>query len=119
MNTGNPFDMSQLLGNMQQLRSDLDSAQQAIADAVIEGTSGDGLVRAVVSGEGELTAIRISPDAISSLDPEAAVQDLESMVLTAVREAHMAAADMRREKIAPLTTMLTSASGSVRASFQP
>jgi DNA-binding protein YbaB len=118
MNPEGRFDMSQWLDSMQRLRSDLDSAAHEIADAVAEGSSIDGLVRAVMNGEGDLTEIRISPDTISSLDPEATARDLETMVLTAVREAHSAAADLRREKIEPLTAMLGSASGSLRASFQ-
>lgn len=118
MNPQGQFDMSQWLASMQRLRSDLDSAKQEIADAVAEGSSADGLVRVVMSGEGDLTEIRISPDAISSLDPEATARDLETMVLTAVREAHCAAADLRQAKIEPLTALLGSASGSLRASFQ-
>jgi|HubBroStandDraft_1064217.scaffolds.fasta_scaffold07198_4 DNA-binding YbaB/EbfC family protein len=118
MNPESPFGISQWLDSMQRLRSDLDSAKHEIADAVAEGSSADGLVRAVMSGEGELTQIRISPDAISSLDPAVTARDLETMVLTAVREAHSAVADLCQAKIEPLTAMLGSASGSLRASFQ-
>ena len=119
MNPGQEFDLSELLGAMQQLKSDMESAQQAIADSVCEVSTPDGQVRAVVSGEGELTEIRISPDAMSSLDPTTAARELEGMVLTAVRGAFHAAADLRRQRIEPLTGLLSSASGRIPAIFLP
>jgi len=47
------MDMQQLFAAAQQMQEQLMSAQQALADAEVTGTSGGGLVKATVNGQGE------------------------------------------------------------------
>ena len=63
------MDLQQLLAAAQQMQDHLISAHQELADAEVEGTSGGGLVKARVNGEGELVDLTISPAAIDATDP--------------------------------------------------
>ena len=56
--------MQQLLAAAAEMQNQLMSAQQELADATVEGSAGGGLVKAVVSGQGELLDITIAPEAI-------------------------------------------------------
>lgn len=94
--------MQQLLAAAQQMQSQLMSAQQELADTEVEGTSGGGLVKAVVNGQGELVDLTISAAAIDPADPAESAQTLADLVLAAVRDAYRAAADLQQEMMGPL-----------------
>lgn len=90
--------MQQLFAAAQQMMS----AQQELAEAVVEGTAGGGLVTATVNGQGELVDITISPDAIDPSDPADTAQTLADLVLAAVRDAYQGVGDLQQEKMGPL-----------------
>ena len=94
--------MQQLLAAAQQMQSQLMSAQQELADTEVEGTSGGGLVTAVVNGQGELVDLTIAAAAIDPADLEESAQTLADLVLAAVRDAYRAAADLQQEMMGPL-----------------
>ena len=56
--------MQQLLAAAQQMQDQLMNAQQELADAVVEGSAGGGLVKAKVNGQGDLVDLTISPAAL-------------------------------------------------------
>jgi hypothetical protein len=74
-------------GNMmrqaQELQARLAKAQEDLAAATVEATSGGGAVKVIATGQQEIKEIKISPEAIN---PEDAPM-LEDLVLTAVNEA--------------------------------
>jgi len=88
------------------MQDHLMSAQQELADAEVEGTSGGGLVKARVNGQGELVDITISPAAIDPTDPVDTAQTVADLVLAAVRNAYDAVGDLQQEKMGPLATGL-------------
>jgi DNA-binding YbaB/EbfC family protein len=94
--------MQQLLAAAQQMQSQLMNAQQELADTEVEGTSGGGLVKAVVNGQGELVDLTISAAAIDPADPADSAQTVADLVLAAVRDAYRAAADLQQEMMGPL-----------------
>ena len=81
------MDLQQLLAAAQQMQDHLMSAQQELADAEVEGTSGGGLVKARVNGQGELVELTISPAAIDPADPADTAQTVADLVLAAVHNA--------------------------------
>jgi len=93
--------MQQLLAAAQQMQSQLMNAQQELADAEVEGSSGGGLVTAVVNGQGELVDLTISAKAIDETDPEESAQTVADLVLAAVRDAYNSAAELQKEKMGP------------------
>ena len=100
------MDLQQLLAAAQQMQDHLMSAQQELADTEVEGTSGGGLVKARVNGQGELTDLVISAAAIDPADPADTAQTVADLVLAAVRNAYSAVADLQQEKMGPLAAGL-------------
>lgn len=101
---GGQIDMQQLLAAAQQMQDQLMNAQQELADAVVEGSAGGGLVTAKVNGQGDLVDLTISPSLIEAEDPDDTAQTIADMVLAAVRDANRAAADLQAEKMGPLAS---------------
>jgi nucleoid-associated protein EbfC len=101
---GGQIDMQQLLAAAQQMQDQLMNAQQELADAVVEGSAGGGLVTAKVNGQGDLVDLTISPAAIEATDPDETAQTIADLVLAAVRDANRAAADLQAEKMGPLAS---------------
>jgi DNA-binding YbaB/EbfC family protein len=89
-------DQMKMLRQLQQVQADMAAAQQALEEATVEATVGGGVVKAVVSGAGELRAISIDP---SVVDPDD-VETLEDLVLAAVTEGMRQARAMQAEKMA-------------------
>ena len=100
------MDLQQLLAAAQQMQDHLMSAQQELADAEVEGTSGGGLVKARVNGQGELVDLTISPAAIDTSDPTETAQTVADLVLAAVNNAYRAVGDLQQEKMGPLAAGL-------------
>src|SRR5215831_1011100 len=97
------MDLQQLLAAAQQMQDHLMSAQQELADAEVEGTSGGGLVKARVNGQGELVDLTISAAAI---DPAETAQTVADLVLAAVNNAYRAVGELQQEKMGPLAAGL-------------
>ena len=56
-----------IFGQIQKMQSDMQAAQEALANEVIEATVGGGVVKATVNGEGALLSIAIDR---SVVDPD-------------------------------------------------
>lgn len=102
MNPGGTPNMQQLLAQAQRMQQQLMAAQEEIAAAEVEGSAGGGLVRATVTGTGELVALTIDRRAV---DPDD-VETLADLVVAAVRDAQRAASDLQTQKMGPLTSGL-------------
>jgi len=100
------MDLQQLLAAAQQMQDHLMNAQQELADAEVEGTSGGGLVKARVNGQGELVDLTISPAAIDPADPAETAQTVADLVLAAVNNAYRAVGELQQEKMGPLAAGL-------------
>jgi nucleoid-associated protein EbfC len=79
------MDMQKLLEAAQQMQAQIMSAQQALADSEVMGTSGGGLVTARVSGQGELLGLTISPAVIDTSDPADTAETVADLVVQAER----------------------------------
>jgi DNA-binding YbaB/EbfC family protein len=90
--------MQQLLKQAQQMQAKMEAAQERLAETEVEGTAGGGLVKATVSGTGEILSVTIAPDAI---DPEDA-ETLGDLVVAAVRAAQESAQEMQQSALGPL-----------------
>jgi hypothetical protein len=90
--------MQQLMKQAQKMQQQLMTAQEELAAAQVEGSAGGGMVKATVTGSGELVSLTIDP---SVVDPED-VETLTDLVVAAVRDASRAAQEMTAEKMGPL-----------------
>ena len=66
-----------------QMQQEMERVQAELAEAKVEGSSGGGVVRAVVTGKQELVSVTIDPSAV---DPDD-VEMLQDLVTAAVNEA--------------------------------
>lgn len=77
------LDIGALLAQAQSVQNQLEAAQNQLAESNFEGTAGGGLVRATVTGTGELDALTIAPEALEDTDAET----LADLVVAAVKDA--------------------------------
>jgi nucleoid-associated protein EbfC len=90
--------MQQLMKQAQQLQAQMEAAQAELATAEVEGSAGGELVKATVTGTGEIMSVTIDPKAV---DPED-VETLGDLVVAAVRAAQDAAQQLQQDKLGPL-----------------
>jgi DNA-binding YbaB/EbfC family protein len=100
------MDMQQLFAAAQQMQEQLMSAQQALADSEVTGTSGGGLVKATVNGQGELMDLSIAVGAVDTDDPEETVRTIADLVLAAVRDAYRSAEDLQQQQMGPFAAAM-------------
>ena len=75
--------MGKLMKKAQEFQKKMKAMQSDLADRVVEGTSGGGMVTAQVNGQQEVISIKINPEAV---DPED-VEILEDLVTAALSQA--------------------------------
>lgn len=91
--------MQQLMKQAQKMQQQLAAAQAELAETEVGGSAGGDLVKAVVSGDGELRSITISPSVVDPSD----VETLQDLVVAAVRDANANAQQLASKKLGPLT----------------
>src|SRR5690242_19784979 len=90
-----PMDM---FGQIQKMQADMQAAQDALANATVEATAG-GVVKATVTGDGQLRAISIDPSVVDPGD----VETLEDLVVAVVNEAMREAKELQAQKMSAAT----------------
>jgi DNA-binding YbaB/EbfC family protein len=95
----NQKQLNQMMRQMQKMQADMAAAQDALAEAVVEGSAGGGMVKATATGAGELQGVSISPDVV---DPED-VEMLEDLVVAAVSDALRRAQELQAERMGAVT----------------
>jgi DNA-binding YbaB/EbfC family protein len=98
MQPGMP-DLSQIMLKAQQMQDAVERAKESLGETEVSGSAGGGLVTAVVSGDGDLKSVTISPDAV---DPED-LETLGDLVVAAVRDASRQAKAMGEQLLAQAT----------------
>lgn len=76
-------DLANLVRQAQKMQADLAQAESELESAEIEGESGAGLVRVMVSGKGDVKRVRIDP---SLMKPDEA-EVLEDLLVAALNDA--------------------------------
>jgi DNA-binding YbaB/EbfC family protein len=92
-------DMQSLLKQAQEMQRRMQETMRSLAERILEGTSGGGVVKAYVNGNQELQAVKIDKAAV---DPDD-VETLEDLVTTAVRQALAAAKELRERETGKVT----------------
>ncbi|HDS29738.1 MAG TPA: YbaB/EbfC family nucleoid-associated protein [Firmicutes bacterium] len=92
------FDMNALMRQAQKMQEKMQKVQEELASEQIEHSTGGGMVKCIVNGQGEVLSISINPEALSE-----GHELLEDMVLMAVREALSKAQDIQKKRMSELT----------------
>jgi hypothetical protein len=98
----NPKQMNQMMRQVQKMQAEMAAAQEALANELVEATAGGGMVKATVTGTGELQSVSIAPEVV---DPDD-VEMLEDLVVAAVVEAMRLAQERAAERMGGLTAGL-------------
>ncbi len=91
--------MQQMLQQVQQMQRDMEQAQEGLKHETVEAAAGGGVVKVQVSGDLQVKAVTIAPEAA---DPED-VEMLGDLVLAAVNEALRAAQELAAERMGGAT----------------
>ncbi|NLC56417.1 MAG: YbaB/EbfC family nucleoid-associated protein [Armatimonadetes bacterium] len=87
-----------MMKQVQKLQEDQERVMAELDEERVEGTAGGGVVTATASGNGDLVALKIDPDAV---DPDD-VEMLEDLVVAAVKDALAKAQAVREQKLSAL-----------------
>ncbi len=90
---------SELMKQAQRMQRDMGKIQEELKDRYVEGAAGDGLVKVICSGAGELVKIEISPDAV---DPDD-LSLLEDLVVASVNAGMKKAEELKQAEMAKVT----------------
>jgi DNA-binding YbaB/EbfC family protein len=93
------MDFNKLMKQAQQMQEQLAAAQEEAAEQIVEASVGGGMVTVKATGAGQITEVKIKPEALDPDDPEV----LEDMVLAAVNEALRSAESLMQSKLSGLT----------------
>jgi DNA-binding YbaB/EbfC family protein len=87
--------IQQLMKQAQKMQQEMLAAQESLKDEVVEASAGGGMVTVTVTGDLNVKAIVIDPEAV---DPDD-VELLQDMVLAAVNEGLRAAQSLAESKM--------------------
>lgn len=96
---GGGFDMQRLMKEAQKLQTELARVEGELAERTVEGSSGGGMVKAVMSCSLELKSVEISPEVVDSED----VEMLQDLIIVAINAALKDAQDTAKEEMAKVT----------------
>lgn len=91
--------MGDMMKQVQKMKSAMSEIQEKLTTLEIEGTSGGGLVKAIVDGEGTIKRVSIDP---SLLDPKEG-EVLEDLLVAAFHDAQEKAKDKAAEEMGKAT----------------
>jgi DNA-binding YbaB/EbfC family protein len=95
-------DMAKMMKAAQDMQAKMAELQETLARTPVQGEAGAGLVRAIVTGKGELTGLSIDPSIFSAEDREV----VEDLVIAAIKDAQTRARAKAAEEMERLTQSL-------------
>ena len=93
------MNMQQMMKQARKMQEQLAAAQEPIAQSTVDASAGGGMVKVTVSGDMQVTSLKIDPEAI---DPED-VEMLEDMVMAAVNEALRGVGELANRQMGAVT----------------
>jgi DNA-binding YbaB/EbfC family protein len=94
-------DLSALMKQAQAMQDKLQAAQAKLAETVIEGSSGGGMVTLTLKGAGELTSLTIDPSLLTPDEAEILADLIVAAHADARKKLEAAQQEMMREAAGP------------------
>ncbi len=88
-----------MMKQVQKMQAKLAELQEELNNKRVEATAGGGMVKAVVTGKGDLKEVKIDPEVLKESD----VEMLEEMIVSAVTKAQEQAQQMQADTMSSLT----------------
>ncbi len=92
-------DLMGMMKKAEELQRSMQTMQEEAGRAIVEGSSGGGLVTVTLNGKGQMQGLKIDP----SLFKEDSAEILEDLIVTAHNEAKTKAETMMQQKMSELT----------------
>lgn len=92
-------DMAGMMKKAQEMQGKMEQLQEDMANLMVEGSSGAGLVTATCTAKGELKTLNIDPSIFNGDDKEV----VEDLILAAIKDAQTKATERAQEEMAKLT----------------
>lgn len=105
MTTPNMPDMKQLMKQAQELQSSMQNLQKELANKIVTGKAGGGMVEIDINGQHYAKAVRISSSLVSDAEDR---QILEDLIVAAINDATTKVEKMSKNEISSLATQLGS-----------
>lgn len=96
------FNVGKMMESVQKMARETEKAEQELGEQRIEAAAGGGVVKAVVTGLGQIVEVKIDPEVV---DPED-VEMLQDLVVSAVREALEQATEAKKQRMQQVTDEL-------------
>ena len=93
-----PKGMGNMMKQAQQMQKKMQELQDQLEDLDVEGVSGGGMVKVLVSGKKDVKSLKINPDVMSE-----DVDMLEDLILAAIKKAQENADKESKDKMGSLT----------------
>jgi len=91
--------MKDLMKQAQKMQQDLAKAQEELANKIVEGTSGGGMVKVEMNGKNQVLSIKIDPEVV---DPDD-IEMLEDLIIAALNEAQEKVNQTSESELSKLT----------------
>jgi len=98
---GGGLDLNALMQQAQKMQEQLASAQDKLAETVLEGTVAGGAVTVRINGIGELVGVDIKQGEFDGSDPDD-LEDLSAVIVAAYRDAKAQADELASRTMGPL-----------------
>ncbi len=91
--------MKDLMKQAQKMQQDLAKAQEELANKIVEGSSGGGMVTVKMNGKNQIISLKIDKEVV---DPED-VEMLEDLIIAAINEAQEKISQTSQDELGKLT----------------
>lgn len=86
------------LGGLLESAQQAFSAQAQAAAQIVQGTAGGGVVTVDMTGNGEVTAVKLAPEVVDPAD----IEMLQDLIVAALRDAGLQVTDLQRQALGAL-----------------
>ncbi len=91
--------MKDLMKKAQKMQQDLAKAQEELANKIVEGSAGGGMVKVEMNGKNQILSLKIDKEVV---DPED-VEMLEDLIVAAINEAQEKITQTSQDELGKLT----------------
>jgi nucleoid-associated protein EbfC len=88
-----------MMKQVQKMQARMMELQEELNAKEIEGSAGGGMVKAIVTGKGDLKAVKIDPQVVKDGD----IEMLEDLIVAAITQAQESAAKLNQDTMSELT----------------
>ena len=89
------MNMQNLMRQAQKMQEDMMKAQEELANAQVEGVSGGGMVKVIMTGKKEFVGVKLAKEAV---DPDD-IEMLEDLILAAIKDAENKVQELSDDKM--------------------